>query len=349
MYGNTCETTGFEGPEKRLEIDFKPNARCPKGLRSLSRDQINELLELAKCTIVSSKRNQYFDSYVLSESSLFIYPNKLMIKTCGTTTLLKCIPKLLEYTIAMELGVELVRYSRKNFLFPHKQAYPHLRWSDEVDYLNTIFDGNAYVLGPLTESHWYLYLADYSERRNHSKQPEITLEVMMHDLEPQAAKRFYRREGIQDNTKFVGIADLLPGSETDEFNFTPCGYSMNGLWERAYYTIHVTPEPHCSYASFETNVTLSSYTMLLASVCQIFKPGSLTVTLFNETGLPDHHLQQEFDLNIVGYNMKHKTFSELDNSDVHLCTYKVSNQEAISKRKAQPTLPQSSTHFAPGE
>jgi S-adenosylmethionine decarboxylase len=341
MYGYDSEIVGFEGPEKRLEIDFRPDPHGPRGLRALDRDQITELLDLARCSIVSSKSNEYFDSYVLSESSLFVYPFKLMIKTCGTTTLLNCIPKLMEFAASLNLSIELVMYSRKNFLFPHKQQYPHLAWSDEVEFLNKIFDGTSYVLGPLTQNHWYLYLADYSEHRGSLDAQELTMEVMMHELDPTAAAKFYRREGITDNTKFPGVADLLPGSETDEFNFTPCGYSMNGLSHEAYYTIHVTPEPHCSYASFETNVNLASYGKLVSAVCDLFKPGSFTVTLFNENGSTDHGYcrQESIHLHIPGYTMAHKTFCELEGCiDVTLYSFKAVNSAGKPKR-IPPKLP----------
>jgi len=125
---------GFEGPEKRLEIDFKRNPANPLGLRAFSKDQWQDLLNHAKCTIIASKTNEHFDSYVLSESSLFVWPFKFMLKTCGTTTLLKVIPHLLAMAQQCDLSVELVMYSRKNFLFPQVQVYPHPDWSIEFNY-----------------------------------------------------------------------------------------------------------------------------------------------------------------------------------------------------------------------
>jgi len=243
-----------------------------------------------------------------------------MIKTCGTTTLLKIIPKLLEYAKSCELDVELVMYSRKNFLFPEAQQFPHNDWHAELDYLGNFFDGNSYVLGPLTNDHWYLYLADYSDNTAESSK-EQTLEIMMHNLDRNAAFNFYRKEGTEDKDKFPGVAELITGQETDEFNFTPCGYSMNGLRDQVYSTIHVTPEPHCSYASFETNLSLPSYRALISSVFDIFQPGTVTLTLFSEKANPMPG-QRALDMEIPGYVLVYKTVSELGcNRDVVLCNY----------------------------
>ncbi len=89
---------GFEGPEKVLEIDFTPGQGPARGLREITRAQWDAILTDARCTILSTMSNDKIDSYVLSESSLFVYPLKMMLKTCGTTTLLMCLPRLLEAT-----------------------------------------------------------------------------------------------------------------------------------------------------------------------------------------------------------------------------------------------------------
>ena len=89
---------GFEGFEKRLEISFfQPGLFADpegRGLRALTKSQLGEILTPAACTIVSSLKNDNVDSYVLSESSLFVYAYKIIIKTCGTTKLLLAIPPI---------------------------------------------------------------------------------------------------------------------------------------------------------------------------------------------------------------------------------------------------------------
>jgi len=310
--------SAFEGPEKRLEVDFKINPSRPLGLRIYSKEQWQELLNYANCTIISSLCNDYCDSYVLSESSLFVFPAKMILKTCGTTTLLRTIPKLLEYARGCQMSIEYVMYSRKNFLMPEKQIAPHTSWNDEVEYLDEYFDGQSYLMGPITKDHWYLYVADYSDPCDAASK-EVTLEIMMHKLDRAAASQFYRKEGIAERDKFPGVAELIDGQETDEYNFTPCGYSMNGLADQYYSTIHVTPEAHCSYASFETNLSVNSYKNSVLRVFDIFKPGTVTLTLFRENTDSEH---DKLDLVLPGYTLKYKTVSDLGgNRNVVLCNY----------------------------
>jgi len=343
-FAGAAECHHFEGPEKRLEIDFKnldPIGK-PEGLRAISQQQWQVMLDFAKCTIISHKDNEFFDAFVLSESSLFVYPEKIMIKTCGTTTLLNCIPKILEYSQTCDMIVQFVTFSRKNYMCPHRQIFPHTDWSGEVQYLNSIFEGQAYVLGPVTSEHWYIYVADYTEQDEvNTSEPEQTLEIMMHHLDRERAEHFYIKEGIAPKDKHPFVQNLIPGYETDEFNFSPCGYSMNGLFQQAYSTIHVTPEPHCSYASFETNLKLASYNKLVNAVLNIFKPGNFTVTVMHEKSSFDSDISREscLDLNIPGYVKKHKTVSEVEgNCHIIMIHYESTDFASCKKKKMKKII-----------
>lgn len=84
----------FEGSEKRLEVHFtdvESSTPSASGLRAIPRSTLDTLMELAACEIVSCTSNAMLDSYVLSESSLFVYPKTWILKTCGTTKLLNCL------------------------------------------------------------------------------------------------------------------------------------------------------------------------------------------------------------------------------------------------------------------
>ena len=45
-----------------------------------------------------------------------------------------------------------------------------------------------------------------------------------------------------------------------------------------YFTIHITPEPSCSYVSFETNAQVCNYAELVKKLLNIFKPGQFIFT-----------------------------------------------------------------------
>ena len=277
---------GFEGPEKVLEIDMAPDSGPARGLREISREGWDAVCVAANCTILSSMSNEKLDSYVLSESSLFVYPHKVVLKTCGTTTLLKALAPFMELTRALGMSIEWVAYSRKNFLFPDVQKFPHRDPKEETDYLRAFFpEGSAFLMGPLTGDHWLVYVADYVDRPT-SECVDRTLDMMMFGIDESVARLFFKDEaqaalgGPAGVTRAAGIGLLLPGSSVQEHCFEPCGYSANGLLHDAYWTIHITPESHCSYASFETNLRMRDYNHLVRAVLAIFRPKRFTTTLF---------------------------------------------------------------------
>ncbi|OAQ34190.1 S-adenosylmethionine decarboxylase [Linnemannia elongata AG-77] len=197
------EPGSFEGPEKLLEIHFAPHMqdvqhiRTPLnnnnpftsvegeeeryGLRIIPKAVWEEMLDIVQCKVLHSIHHPTVDAYVLSESSFFVFPHKLILKTCGTTTLLMALPKILEFAqdwcgllhSPSSSGAEMkeeeedqqqqqpyrVFYSRKKFLFPEKQVHVHREWKDEVEFLDRHFNsGSAYTIGKVNGDHWCLYV-----------------------------------------------------------------------------------------------------------------------------------------------------------------------------------------------
>ncbi len=76
-------------------------------------------------------------------------PTQILIKTCGTTSLLNCIVKLMHHAKTVGAEPDFLQFSRSNFLFPQLQPFPHRNFDMETQYLNTLFQGQAYILGPI--------------------------------------------------------------------------------------------------------------------------------------------------------------------------------------------------------
>ncbi|XP_013381055.1 S-adenosylmethionine decarboxylase proenzyme isoform X2 [Lingula anatina] len=267
----------FEGTEKLLEVWFGSSHKDRTAdLRLIPREFWDDLLDLVQCKILSVVKNESIHAYVLSESSMFISKNRFILKTCGTTTLLYAVQPLLK-KVKEYCGFDIVEdvfYSRKKFMQPHLQEKLHQRFEDEVKYLDQLFkDGGAYILGKLNADAWYLYTTNpqLTSPGRGVIEPDQTLEVLLSGLDPEVMKIFTTEvsKTATQATAHSGIAELLPGAQIDDYLFEPCGYSMNGILPDArYITIHITPEPECSYVSFETNVPQQVwYSTVICLVC----------------------------------------------------------------------------------
>jgi len=279
-------TSGFEGCEKRLVITFNCGAGCD--LRTMDEKQWTRILKCAHCRILGIKSNDVCVAYLLSESSLFVYKSHIIIKTCGTTTLLEILPLLVTTASTVGCSYKYLRYSRSHFMFPHKQEYPHESFQRETEYLDKQFKGLAYVLGPARAARWHLY--DAAKFRH--PDTEVTLEIVMFDLDRRVMGIF--KDEVSDGepqrcTEKSGITTLLPKDALiHEYVFDPCGYSMNALLGNTYWTIHITPESIGSFVSFETNLVVPNYADLLERVIRLFGPERFSVVVAHKDDLKDH-------------------------------------------------------------
>lgn len=406
----------FEGSEKKMEIDFIPMdgsdvelLPAHGGLRTYDRQYWSDIIALLNGSILLHDPQEKFDAYLISESSLFVYNDRIVILTCGTTLLLKTLRPFINAASAIGLEVSWFQYSRKNFMFPDKQHSPHKSFDMEVGYLERIFPtGRPFVMGPLSSDHWYLFVADFIDREGVRKgkgdmdyakdehkvmDKDQMLNVYMYGIDPHVAQLFVRGDALilpsifattsnngsssssssstcsisgspprdsnslhedarikmnkdtdvdvnaaafegfnfcssaDEATERSGIGGLLgdDGSVAHAHLFEPCGYSMNGEAANgsAYWTIHITPEASCSYASFETNYNCSSYHELIQRIIRVFRPAKFTTV---------EHVDQDSKMGtagpvtaaaVDGYNATGRTLTEFGCKDyvVQMCNY----------------------------
>jgi len=310
----------FEGAEKLLEIWFEENPSSENAsLRRIPRKHLTEMLQIAKCNILHSKSNNLIDSYVLSESSMFVSDKRFILKTCGNTQLLATVGKVID--LAKEhAGMDTVAnvyYSRKNFLQPHLQPKLHQCFDDEVLHLDSHFnDGGAFCMGSLKQDRWYLYTLNSPQSRPaHS---DHTLEILMSDI-PQDILKIYSMAECKNGeecTRRGGITQLVPtGTVIHEELFEPVGYSMNGLLPDSdqYVTIHITPEPKFCYVSFETNQRRKCLYKQTLKVLDCFKPNKFMITIFaNELSPNGKEVQLRiWNQEIPGYKRTNLQFLRL--------------------------------------
>lgn len=266
----------FEGSEKKLEIIVTPVAA---NLRQLDLSFWSSLVRCANADILSTLKSEHCDAYLLSESSLFVWDDRILILTCGNSMLVNAacyfIDKLMVNNIA------LVSYQRKNEYHSHLQ---NSTFADDIVQLRRLISGKAFRIGHLDSHHHYFFC---SEGRYHAQSDDNTLELLMYHIRGEFAD--YLNGEVQTKSEicaWLELDRLFPEFTFDAHLFEPYGFSMNGLWEKYCITLHITPQAGqaygCSYVSFETNLDLSLYPYaVLEHLLSVFSPVSWDVIGFN--------------------------------------------------------------------
>lgn len=259
----------FEGTEKKIEVISRGAA-----FRTRPESFWHSMCELSGAKVLSKISNEACDAFLLSESSLFVWDDRITMITCGRTTLVRAALFLLD-----KLGVDkldFLSYERKNEFFPHQQQTDFFT---DVQALQCRMPGKAFRFGAPDEHHLYLYHLDKPYK---PQGVDSTLELLMYNLQGQASEIFNCNQTIERVRQLSKLDAIFPDFQIDDHLFSPCGYSLNAIRGSDYYTIHVTPEEIGSYVSFETNVKLGNRAAtIIRSVVEVFQPRSFDVIYFH--------------------------------------------------------------------
>lgn len=271
----------FEGSEKKAEIIIDHHSMSL--LTDIEDKFWQKMVERCNAQIISSISNQDCKAFLLSESSLFVWQNKLLILTCGVTTLVDSVEFFLQ-SIDRSL-IKQVIYQRKNEYFAHAQLSS---FSDDSQRLSKLLDGNAYRFGEMDSHHNYIF-----HQHNNCKVTEDnkTYQLLAYQISEQASQRLTSENLTTSCVRdFLCIDVLLPDFSIDDFVFQPYGYSLNAIKGQHYVTIHITPQAMSSYVSFESNIDLFD---IAPTVIAILQPASFDLLTFNEA-----NFEQKVALNI---------------------------------------------------
>lgn len=245
----------YEGAEKRLEITtLSPLFECPESLWI-------EMVEAAGASILSTLSNNRIKAYLLSESSLFIWENKLLLITCGETHLLNAALYFLDHIDNSKISSLL--FQRHQTFSPEKQKSHFI---DDCATLNTYLDGKIQKTPTQYSGSLYQY-------RKHDLVGKTQHILMLHQLSGDFSEMLHRGfVPVEVINQQLQLSTFFNDFIIDAFSFEPKGYSVNALYNNDYFTLHITPEKNSTYLSFETSLSEKESMAFHAFLIELFQP-----------------------------------------------------------------------------
>jgi len=247
----------YEGTEKRLEI-----ITTEMDLLQFHDSFWQKMVEQADAFIISKIENMQLKAYLLSESSLFVWHNKLLLITCGNTHLVKA---------AQFFQKQVDSRVIQSLLFHRHQAQlPDLQkssFAQDTVLLKTHLQGKT--------QHWQgNYRGDlflFGESPTGAVKTKQIL--MLHGLSGDFATLLQSgTAGQQLIESTLAVLRFLPCLQIDQFTFSPKGYSLNALSGEQYLTIHITPEKLSTYLSVESSFEVQVMQPFSDHLHALFRP-----------------------------------------------------------------------------
>lgn len=259
----------FEGTEKILEM-----AVTRGDLRDLGEPYWQAVSAAAGARILSHIGNETTDAWLLSESSLLVSERRLLMITCGRTTLIKAALAVIE-RVGTE-NISFFSFERKTERFPASQP---TTFSKDVIRLERILPGQTVLLGDENDPRVSAYYKVVQNERNDSRQ---TLQVLLHGCSSLTSDLFDGGTMSSDlcQQRHNVLQQLLPGWLLDEHQFRPRGYSCNALAGANLAALHVTPEETGRYVSFALSTdNLELNTPRICELTRLFQPARLELVV----------------------------------------------------------------------
>ncbi|WP_371189924.1 adenosylmethionine decarboxylase [Thalassotalea ponticola] len=274
----------FEGSEKKAEVIVNGNVSL---LNDVNDDFWAAMVSCCNAQILSSVKNEHCKAYLLSESSLFVWDDRILILTCGVTRLVKSVEYFIKhFTMA---NIAHVFYQRKNEYYAQAQFS---NFGEDIRLLQEYMPGIAYRFGELDGHHNYVF---HQQNDFQADKNDKTYELLAYQI-CEKASNMLTTPGLtpEQIREYLQLETLLPGFEFDDFVFDPYGYSVNAINAKDYFTIHITPQAGISYVSFESSLNLVN---MAPVILDVLKPNSFDLLAFNEPNLElmvDTHIPQHY-------------------------------------------------------
>jgi len=247
----------YEGTEKRLEVIIKET-----DLHAFPEQFWIELVAQADAFILSKIQNQHIHAYLLSESSLFVWNNRILLITCGNTQLINA-AHFIQKRYPKD-KIQALIFHRHQSIQPDSQK---TSFDDDAKSLNNQFKGIAQHYSNNYQGDLFFFGALNNELLNRK---EI---LMLQGLSGCFSEHLQNGEASNELIEStLNIKHYFPQFSIDQFTFSPKGYSLNAINSENYLTIHITPETLSTYLSLESSLPRVELNSFIDHLKQIFQP-----------------------------------------------------------------------------
>ncbi|AGH82147.1 S-adenosylmethionine decarboxylase [Psychromonas sp. CNPT3] len=257
----------YEGREKRLEI-------ITQGINLLDFpvDFWHAMVQQAGACILGEIKENNIKAFILSESSLFIWENKLLLITCGTTHLLEAAVYFKK--TAPKNSIKALHFQRHQANKPDAQKST---FTEDCAILQTLSPGNTL--------HWQDdYQGDIFRSNTYQPYNATTAILMLNTLSSPFATRLQNNSVSSDEIEqHLDIKRCFKDFHIHQHSFQPKGYSINGICGEGYFTLHLSPESIASYLSFESNLKSEIYRPFMQHLRQLFNPQKAYLMSFDNS------------------------------------------------------------------